>query len=176
MTAQIEPKRVNKSRERLVDSAISLLHTHAYRAVGVQALCELAGVQRGSFYHFFASKEELTLAALNQSWETFRAEVLEPVIASESDPAARDAAIVRYCLEASSGDTWATSVPYGCIFTRLAASITESEPLLTARLGEIFVEWAGLLGGGLEGWASLADILGRLVLAFVVPAEDGVRT
>ena len=55
------------TRDRLIDGAAVLLHTQAYRGVGVKALCEAAGVRKGSFYHFFASKEDLTLAALDRS-------------------------------------------------------------------------------------------------------------
>ena len=58
------------------------------------------------------------------------------------------------------------------MFGRLAASVTDGEPLLRARLAEIFSEWADRLGGGSEGWAALADILGRLVLAFTVEVSE----
>jgi len=55
------------------------------------------------------------------------------------------------------------------MFCRLAASVTEQEPRLEARLGELFGEWADMLGGGSSGWAMLADLQGRLVLGFALP-------
>lgn len=156
------------SKERLVDTAIDLLHSSGYRAVGVQALCERAGVRKGSFYHFFSSKEELTLAALDQAWASFRGRVIEPTIADLDDQAARVVAIRNACIRPVVNGHRDETGPHGCIFGRLAASITETEPLLRQRLGEIFAEWAELLGGGPDGWSSLADIQGRLVLAFTV--------
>jgi TetR/AcrR family transcriptional repressor of nem operon len=158
----------SRSRERLIDTAIALLHGNGYRAVGVQALCEEAGVRKGSFYHFFSSKEELTLEALNHAWEAFRSTVIEPAIDAGLDHAARAETIRAACIAPVLNDHADSAGPHGCLFGRLAASIGDGEPTLRARLGEIFSEWAGLLGDGDEGWASLADIQGRLVLAFTV--------
>lgn len=162
------------SRDRLIETAIGLLHSSGYRAVGVQALCEEAGVRKGSFYHFFTSKEELTLAALNQAWETFRSTVIETTLAEHDDPTARVDAIRSACIAPVLNDHADSTTPHGCLFGRLAASIGDGEPLLRTRLGEIFCEWAGLLGDGPDGWASLADIQGRLVLAFTVDDPEVV--
>ncbi len=167
-TKQRTKTELNSTGDRLVESAIELLHTHAYHAVGVQTLCEVAGVRKGSFYHFFASKEELTLAALDRSWETFRTEVIEPILAEESNHERRVAAIREACLQPVLSDHADSHSPHGCIFGRLAAGVSDGEPLLRDRLAEIFAEWAEMLGGGATGWSALADIQGRLVLAFAV--------
>jgi TetR/AcrR family transcriptional regulator, transcriptional repressor for nem operon len=161
------------TRERLIEGAVTLLHTHAYRAVGVKALCEVAGVRKGSFYHFFSSKEDLTLAALDLSWERFRSAVIEPILDQNLDDKARIIAIRDACLDTHGHGAHADH-PHGCIFGRLSASITNGEPLLRARLAEIFTEWAGLLGDGDDGWDTLADIIGRLVLAFSMEARKEV--
>jgi TetR/AcrR family transcriptional repressor of nem operon len=41
-----------------------------YNAVTVDAICERAGVKKGSFYYFFESKAALALAAMENAWET----------------------------------------------------------------------------------------------------------
>ena len=61
--------RVSTARERLVQATIDLLWTESYGAVSVDAICEQARVKKGSFYHFFKSKDELVIAALDADWE-----------------------------------------------------------------------------------------------------------
>ncbi len=61
------------TRQRLVDAAASLVHARGYNAVGVKEVCETADANKGSFYHFFDSKEALMEAVLTQHRERLRA-------------------------------------------------------------------------------------------------------
>jgi TetR/AcrR family transcriptional repressor of nem operon len=61
-----EPTRVparSESRERILDAALHAIRAHGYAATSVDDLCEAAGVTKGSFFHHFASKEDLAVAA-----------------------------------------------------------------------------------------------------------------
>ncbi len=53
----------HESRTRLLDAALRLVRTKGYTATSVEDICEAAGLTKGSFFHHFASKEELALAA-----------------------------------------------------------------------------------------------------------------
>ena len=64
--------RVSDARDRLIEAAIDLIYKHGYAGVSVDHLCEAAGVKKGSFYHFFKTKDELVLAALDTHWERRR--------------------------------------------------------------------------------------------------------
>lgn len=61
------------TRQRLVDAAALLVHARGYNAVGVSEVCEAADASKGSFYHFFDSKEALMGAVLTQHREKLRA-------------------------------------------------------------------------------------------------------
>jgi TetR/AcrR family transcriptional repressor of nem operon len=52
------------SRIRLLDSALRVIRTKGYTATTVDDICLAAGVTKGSFFHHFASKEDLALAAV----------------------------------------------------------------------------------------------------------------
>ena len=54
------------TREKLVQTAQDLIGASSYASVGVAEMCKRAGVNKGSFYHFFESKEEIALEALNE--------------------------------------------------------------------------------------------------------------
>lgn len=47
-----------------MEAAAELFHARGYNAVGVQEVCKAAGANKGSFYHFFDSKESLMTAII----------------------------------------------------------------------------------------------------------------
>src|SRR5277367_4885387 len=69
--------RKSDSRQRLMDAAHELIWGYSYGAVTIEAICERAGVKKGSFYYFFASKSDLAVAAINAWWDERRALVQE---------------------------------------------------------------------------------------------------
>jgi TetR/AcrR family transcriptional repressor of nem operon len=60
------------SKVRLLQTAHELIWLQSYGSVGVDQICEQSRVKKGSFYHFFRSKSELTVAAYEFRWEQIR--------------------------------------------------------------------------------------------------------
>jgi TetR/AcrR family transcriptional regulator, transcriptional repressor for nem operon len=52
------------SKTRLLDAALSVVRAKGYTATRIEDLCAEAGVTKGSFFHHFASKDDLMLAAV----------------------------------------------------------------------------------------------------------------
>ena len=55
----------NQSKERILAGAKDLFLARGYTATTVDAICEKAGLTKGSFYYFFESKEDLGLGVLD---------------------------------------------------------------------------------------------------------------
>jgi TetR/AcrR family transcriptional repressor of nem operon len=60
------------SKLRLLQTAHELIWRQSYGSVGVDQICEQSRVKKGSFYHFFRSKSELTVAAYEFYWDQVR--------------------------------------------------------------------------------------------------------
>jgi len=61
--------RRSDARTRLLQGADRLFRDHGFAAVGVARLCAAAKVNKGSFYHFFPSKQALLLEVLAAAWD-----------------------------------------------------------------------------------------------------------
>jgi TetR/AcrR family transcriptional repressor of nem operon len=82
-------EKTSNARERLIDSAAHLLHAGSYGSVSVNDLCADAGVNKGSFYHFFSSKRDLAIAALEAQWEIFSTGLFDRAFAADIPPLER---------------------------------------------------------------------------------------
>lgn len=51
------------ARDKLLEAAVKLIRAQGFAATSVDALCAEAGVTKGAFFHHFASKEVLGVAA-----------------------------------------------------------------------------------------------------------------
>jgi TetR/AcrR family transcriptional repressor of nem operon len=54
------------TRTKLLDAARDVIRAKGYTATTVDDICGAAGVTKGSFFHHFASKEQLGIAAMEQ--------------------------------------------------------------------------------------------------------------
>lgn len=65
------PRKTN-TREKLVASTEYPILARSYGFASVDEICKHSGVLKGSFYHFFKSKSDLAVAAIENHWERER--------------------------------------------------------------------------------------------------------
>jgi TetR/AcrR family transcriptional repressor of nem operon len=65
--------RVSEAKEKLMVAAQSLIWESSYGATSVDDICAKADVRKGSFYHFFKSKSDLAITALEADWQAKKA-------------------------------------------------------------------------------------------------------
>lgn len=70
-------------------AASELTWQKGYNAVTVDAICERAGVKKGSFYHFFESKADLAIAAMENAWQTRTRPNLDAMFSASNPPLER---------------------------------------------------------------------------------------
>lgn len=63
MVPTMTPRTAGSTRTRILDAALHAIRARGYTATTVDEICDAAGVTKGAFFHHFASKEELAVAA-----------------------------------------------------------------------------------------------------------------
>ena len=94
------------SRTRLLTATIDLVRGNGYAATRVDDVCAAAGVTKGSFFHHFASKEDLAIAAALQWNERATQLFAQAPFQSEADPLDRLLGYVSFRKELLTGDIW----------------------------------------------------------------------
>jgi TetR/AcrR family transcriptional regulator, transcriptional repressor for nem operon len=136
--------RTSDARERLVQATIDLVWQASYGAVGVDAICEKAGVKKGSFYHFFASKEELVIAALDHHWQT-RRPVFDTIFSSSLPPLERLRRHLASVYARQSEIRAEYGRVLGCLHNSVATECIQSKPEVAAKVQEIISALRGYL-------------------------------
>ena len=75
--------RTSDADVRLMEAATELIWENSYGSTSVDDICNAAGVKKGSFYHFFKSKSELAIAALEADWKKKKStidEIFSPTV------------------------------------------------------------------------------------------------
>lgn len=67
--------RVSNNRAKLMEAVLELIWTGSYGATTIDQICDKSGVRKGSFYYYFESKADLAAAALDDNWQSKRAEL-----------------------------------------------------------------------------------------------------
>jgi TetR/AcrR family transcriptional repressor of nem operon len=97
---------VENSRTRLLTATIDLVRANGYAATRVDDVCAAAGVTKGSFFHHFASKEDLAIAAAHQWNERASRLFMQAPYLTAEDALGRLLGYVKFRKELLGGEIW----------------------------------------------------------------------
>jgi TetR/AcrR family transcriptional repressor of nem operon len=126
------------TRQRLINSAQELIYASSYSDVGVQQICDQAGVRKGSFYHFFPSKRDLTLAVLDQMQTFFRDTIISSAFASDIPPLQRIDRFFKQSYTFHKQMKQASGHVPGCPFGNLGSEMSTQDEVIRTRVEAIF--------------------------------------
>lgn len=81
----LDPERVTRKREEILRAAAACFGADGYAGTDIDQIAAAAGITKGTVYHYFDSKEELFLAAVDHEANRLRLAVLAAADASSGD-------------------------------------------------------------------------------------------
>jgi len=134
------------------------MYARSYADVGVAAICDHAKVKKGSFYHFFTSKQELTLAVLDTYYVGYKENIIDIAFSSSLKPMERLAMFNKLVIEFQQDIYEQTGHIYGCPFGNLATEMATQDEVIRQKIGHLFTLLQQLLRDTLQEAMNSGDI------------------
>ncbi|WP_246545786.1 TetR/AcrR family transcriptional regulator [Pelotalea chapellei] len=125
------------TRTDLITAGMQLFASQGYNATGIDAVLKRTGVPKGSFYHFFSSKEEFGLAVI----EAFAGRFLARLDIFLSDETSTPLNRLRIFMERGVAQLAEHQCTVGCLIGDLGQELAASNERLRGRLDEILFSW-----------------------------------
>lgn len=142
-----ETKPPRPVRQAILAAGHQLILHKGFSAVGLQQILSACGVPKGSFYHYFASKEAFGCALLEQYIADYE-QRLTQLFSEQEDGKTRLMHYWRNWIDAPDTGSWAEN----CLVVKLAAEIAdlseEMRTLLSAGVGRLIGRIARTLEDG----------------------------
>lgn len=138
----VQWREMAETREALIAAGLRLLTTQGYAATGLQQIVAEAGVPKGSFYNYFASKEAYCAAVLDRYMDALLPRLETP--SGPTDPVGTIRAFHEGLIRVLDLKPGALS----CMLGSLATEVDESSAALR-----------DAIANGIERWVSAYEVL-----------------
>ncbi len=113
----------SNTKRKLIEAAHALIWANSYAQVSVEDICREAGVQKGSFYHFFPGKADLAAAALADKWQN-GCQVFDEIFVTHRTAHAQLHAVCTEILAKQKSGLAETGAVCGCPYATLASEMS----------------------------------------------------
>lgn len=129
--------RPSDAKDRILEHAGQLFHEKGFHAVGISDICSAADVNKGSFYHFFPSKQQLALDVVDEVWHRVRGD-LEQQLLTDKPPRRRLRAYFDGLYASQVSGCSAHGKQLGCPLANLGVEMATQDPVLRERILSAF--------------------------------------
>jgi TetR/AcrR family transcriptional repressor of nem operon len=148
------------TQQRIITSARELIYSRSYTDVGVAEICEHAGVKKGSFYHFFPSKQNLTLAVLDTIYLDFKKDLLDQAFSNQLEPLQRLEKMAELIYRFQHDIFTDTGQMYGCPFGNLGVELSTQDEAIRQKIDVIFNKMKSCIRQALVDAVAQGDVDG----------------
>jgi len=126
---------------KLLEAAQRLMLAKGFTATSVEEICAAAELTKGSFFHYFRSKEELGKAVLDYFMASMFQSLRDSPFFQSSDPRQRIYGYIEFMIEVSRDPERSS----GCLLGNFAQVLSDTHPDIRALCAHHFSWWAGIL-------------------------------
>ena len=167
-------RKPTETKDKLLETAISLIWQSNYSNVGVNDICKQAGVTKGSFYHYFEAKADLFCEASDHYWEELKKD-LDDIYSPSHTPLEQLDGIIDFILDKQHVNGQNGSQISGCPFFTSGAQAGTDEVkvrLAAQKMSDKAVKYSAALVRNLNAEGLLngnpdPQQLGRLMHQFI---------
>lgn len=161
------------TRAEIIAIGTELISLQGYNATGIDAVLRRAGVPKGSFYHYFGSKEEFGLAVIDHFAERYEKRLDTFLNDEEVTPLNR----IRNYLEYGLTRFTQNRCSKGCLIGNLGQELADQNERFRSRLDEIFRSWkerfATCLREAQKAGELARDLDAVLIAGFILSGWEG---
>lgn len=129
------------TKERILDAAEELMLEKGFHSVGLKQILDAVHVPKGSFYHYFESKDHFGVEMLKHYLKRTTAKKRALLLNGEADP------ITRLFAYLDGGTAYLRTIPgqFPCLVLKLASEVTGLSDPMREELAKGFEDWIGIL-------------------------------
>lgn len=162
------------TREHLIEMGLQHMQKNSYCSTGLNEILGLAGVSRGSFYHYFPSKEKFGSAVLQRYLHSELARATTFLGESKAAPIKR---LRKYFEELISIYGPEGNMNGGCLLGNLSQEMGNHSNLIRQTLQEVFKLWQAAIQVVLQEAVTHGDLPQKVntseIASFVLNSYEG---
>lgn len=125
------------TKTEIIRAGLGMIARQGFNSTGIDAVLKRAGVPKGSFYHYFSSKQDFGLRVLDHF-----AEGIEGIFASFlEDSTVSPLTRLRNCVESLAVRFEANNCSIGCLAANLGQEMADQNEEFRKKLADIFAAW-----------------------------------
>jgi len=161
------------TKAEIIAKGTEMISLNGYNATGIDAVLKQVNVPKGSFYHYFGSKEDFGLAVIDRFAERYRQRLETFLDDVEVTPLNR----IRNYLESGLARFAQNQCAKGCLIGNLGQELADQNERFRSRLDEIFQSWKVHFAACLREAQDLGELAQELdvniIAGFILSGWEG---
>ncbi len=140
----------NDLRTKLIHAMFEAIYTRGYHASNLNEILKNAGISKGGLYHHFSSKQELTIAAIEEVLGNAIFELWEKPLQVDDNYIKNIVSCIRDFSHMSEDEATPFDVKFGCPLNNMIQELSVIDDAFAEALQKVHKQWHAVLQKALE--------------------------